>query len=48
MVYDRVPPSDVDPQEEHVYCEEHGCFRIKDLYGNLICVVCLVEDRLEL
>lgn len=48
MVYDRIPPEDIESVESHVFCEEHGCIKFKDLYGNFVCIVCLVEDRLEL
>lgn len=46
MVYSRIEPEDTGPQSERVYCEEHGCWKIKDAYGNFICIVCLVEDRI--
>lgn len=45
MVYNRIPPEDAGGSE-HVYCEEHGCWKFKDAYGQFVCVVCLVADRL--
>lgn len=44
----RVLPGEVEPQSERVYCADHKCWLVQDAYGNWICYVCVVEDRLDL
>lgn len=47
-VYEPVKSEEVPDQSRRVYCPDHECWLIQDAYGNWICVVCLVEDRLNL
>lgn len=44
----RYDPSVLEEQtKERFWCEEHNCMLIQDALGDWICVVCLVEDRLN-
>lgn len=45
MIEDYVPDKFVG---DDFVCEEHNIGLIKDYHGNSVCVVCIVEDRLNL
>lgn len=47
-VYEPVEPEEVPRGSERVYCPIHECWLMQDHYGNSVCIVCLVEDRLDL
>lgn len=44
----KIKDEEVPEGSQHVYCEKHECWFVSDMYGQFICIVCLVEDRLDL
>lgn len=30
---------------DHLYCQKHEMYRVKDTGGNLVCIKCLIEDE---